>query len=64
MNNIAQSPTLITQPYPAVGQIISPYEQQTPLKDLNKYTTLKAVGKKLFEAMILKVVIVDHHFIS
>lgn len=48
MNNVAQSPALISQPYPAVGQIISPYEQQTPLKDLNKYTTLKTVGEKLF----------------
>lgn len=45
MNNVAQSPTLVGQPYPAVGQITSPYEQQTPLKDLNKYNTLKAVGK-------------------
>ncbi|CAG5897961.1 protein shisa-9B [Menidia menidia] len=44
MNNVAQSP--ISQPYPAVGQITSPYEQQTPLKDLNKYTTLKAVAEK------------------
>ncbi|XP_072224648.1 protein shisa-9B [Leuresthes tenuis] len=47
MNNVAQSPTLISQPYPAVGQITSPYEQQTPLKDLNKYTTLKAVAEKM-----------------
>lgn len=48
MNNMAQTSTLITQPYPAVGQITSPYEQQKPVKDLNKYATLKAVGKKLF----------------
>ncbi len=48
MNNLAQTSTLITQPYPAVGQISSPYEQQKPIKDLNKYATLKAVGKKLF----------------
>ncbi|XP_015227504.1 PREDICTED: protein shisa-9B-like [Cyprinodon variegatus] len=46
MNNVAQSPTLVGQPYPAVGQITSPYEQQTPLKDLNKYNTLKAVAEK------------------
>lgn len=45
MNNTAQASTLITQPYPAVGQITSPYEQQKPVKDLNKYATLKAVGK-------------------
>ncbi|XP_041851675.1 protein shisa-9B [Melanotaenia boesemani] len=47
MNNAAQSPTLISQPYPEVGQITSPYEQQMPLKDLNKYTTLKAVAEKM-----------------
>ncbi|XP_061568246.1 protein shisa-9B isoform X1 [Cololabis saira] len=46
MNNAAQSPTLISQPYPALGQIISPYEQQMPLQELNKYTTLKAVAEK------------------
>lgn len=48
MNNAAQSSTLITQPYPALGQITSPYEPQKPVKDLNKYATLKAVGKTLF----------------
>lgn len=48
MNNMAQMSPLITQPYPALGQITSPYEQQKPVKDLNKYATLKAVGKKLF----------------
>lgn len=36
---------MIAQPYPAVGQISSPYEQ--PAKDLNTYATLKAVGKNL-----------------
>ncbi|XP_029292662.1 protein shisa-9B [Cottoperca gobio] len=45
MNNAAQAATLITQLYPAVGQITSPYEQQ-PVKDLNKYATLKAVAEK------------------
>ncbi|XP_028311276.1 protein shisa-9B isoform X2 [Gouania willdenowi] len=45
MNNATQSPTLISQPYPVFGQITSPYEQQTPIKDLNQYTTLKAVEK-------------------
>ena len=30
-----------------MGQVASPYEQQKPVKDLNKYATLKAVGKKL-----------------
>lgn len=47
MNNIVQTSTLIAQPYPPVGQITSPYEQQKPVKDLNKYATLKAVGKTL-----------------
>ncbi|KAM6914519.1 protein shisa-9B isoform 1-T1 [Lycodopsis pacificus] len=46
MNNMAQASTLITQLYPAVGQIPSPYEQQKPVKDLNKYATLKAVAEK------------------
>ncbi|XP_031717769.1 protein shisa-9B isoform X2 [Anarrhichthys ocellatus] len=45
MNNMAQASTFITQLYPAVGQIPSPYEQQKPVKDLNKYATLKAVEK-------------------
>lgn len=48
MNNVVQTSTLITQPYFAVGQITSPYEQQTSVKDFNKYATLKAVGKMLF----------------
>lgn len=48
MNNVVQTSTLITQPYPAVGHLTSPYEQQKPVKDLNKYATLKAVGKNLF----------------
>ncbi|XP_031168862.1 protein shisa-9B [Sander lucioperca] len=46
INNVAQASTLITQLYPAVGHITSPYEQQTPVKDLNKYATLKAVAEK------------------
>uniref|UniRef100_A0A3Q1HFW7 Shisa N-terminal domain-containing protein n=1 Tax=Anabas testudineus TaxID=64144 RepID=A0A3Q1HFW7_ANATE len=46
MNNVVQTSTLITQPYLAVGQITSPYEQQNPVKDLNKYATLKAVAEK------------------
>lgn len=45
MNNMAQTSMMIAQPYPAVGQITSPYEQ--PAKDLNTYATLKAVGKKI-----------------
>lgn len=43
LNNMAQTSMMIAQPYPAVGQISSPYEQ--PAKDLNTYATLKAVGK-------------------
>lgn len=46
MNNVAQASTLITQPYPAVGHITSPYELQQPVKDLNQYATLKAVAEK------------------
>ncbi|KAL7377753.1 hypothetical protein ABVT39_003906 [Epinephelus coioides] len=46
MNNVVQASTLIAQPYPLVGQITSPYEQQKPVKDLNKYATLKAVAEK------------------
>ncbi|KAF7659042.1 hypothetical protein LDENG_00004260 [Lucifuga dentata] len=46
MNNAAQGSTLITQPYPDVGSITSPYDQQMPGKDLNKYATLKAVAEK------------------
>lgn len=45
MNNMAQASALITQPYPDVGQLTSPYEQQQPVKDLSQYTTLKAVGE-------------------
>ncbi|XP_042248560.1 protein shisa-9B isoform X2 [Thunnus maccoyii] len=45
MNNAAKASTLITQPYPALGQITSPYEPQKTVKDLNKYATLKAVEK-------------------
>lgn len=43
MNNMASA--LVTQPYPDVGQLTSPYEQQQPVKDLSQYTTLKAVGE-------------------
>ncbi|KAM8725055.1 protein shisa-9B isoform X1 [Acanthopagrus latus] len=46
MNNLAKTSTLIVQPYPAVGPITSPYEQPTPVKDLNQYATLKAVAEK------------------
>ncbi|XP_022050829.1 protein shisa-9B [Acanthochromis polyacanthus] len=46
MNNMVQASTLITQPYPAMGPLTSPYEQQNSVKDLNKYTTLKAVAEK------------------
>ncbi|KAK6311678.1 hypothetical protein J4Q44_G00173420 [Coregonus suidteri] len=34
-------------PYPSLGQITSPYEQQQPGKELNKYTSLKAVAEKV-----------------
>nr|XP_046271995.1 protein shisa-9B isoform X2 [Scatophagus argus] len=45
LNNLAQTSTLITQPYLPVGQITSPYEHQNPVKDLSQYATLKAVEK-------------------
>ncbi|KAL0992856.1 hypothetical protein UPYG_G00100200 [Umbra pygmaea] len=35
-----------TQPYPSLGQITSPYEQQQSGKELNKYASLKAVADK------------------
>lgn len=46
MNNMAQTSGLIPQPYPDVGQLSSPYEQQQPVKDLNQYATLKTVGEE------------------
>ncbi|XP_023146307.1 protein shisa-9B [Amphiprion ocellaris] len=46
MNNMVQASTLTTQPYPTMGSISSPYEQQNSVKDLNKYATLKAVAEK------------------
>lgn len=48
MNNAAHTATLLTQLYPAVGPLTSPYEPQQPVQDFNTYATLKAVGKKLF----------------
>jgi hypothetical protein len=33
--------------YPSLGQISNPYEQQPPGKELNKYASLKAVGKNI-----------------
>lgn len=45
MNNMAQASALVTQPYPDVGPLTSPYEQQQPVKDLGQYSTLKAVGE-------------------
>lgn len=49
MNNIVQTSTLVTRPYPDMEQITSPYEQEKPVKELNKYATLKAVGKTFCE---------------
>ncbi|XP_061703368.1 protein shisa-9B isoform X1 [Syngnathoides biaculeatus] len=43
--NNATSP-LLTEPYALLDQICSPYEPQTPVNDLNKYATLKAVAEK------------------
>lgn len=46
VNNMAQTSGLIQQPYPDVGQLASPYEQQQPGQELNQYATLKAVGEQ------------------
>lgn len=45
INDMAQTSGLIQQPYPDVGQLSSPYQQQQSGKDLNQYATLKAVGE-------------------
>ena len=55
MNNAVPTSPLLQQmghphSYPNLGQISNPYEQQPPGKELNKYASLKAVGK--------------HHFVS
>lgn len=43
---MAQTSGLVQQPYPDVGQLASPYEQQQPPgQELNQYATLKAVGE-------------------
>lgn len=50
MNNAVPTSPLLQQmghphSYPSLGQISNPYEQQPPGKELNKYASLKAVGK-------------------
>jgi len=50
MNNVMPTSPLLPQmahqhSYPSLGQITNPYEQQPPGKELNKYASLKAVGK-------------------
>lgn len=50
MNNTVPTSPLLQQmghphSYPNLGQISNPYEQQPPGKELNKYASLKAVGK-------------------
>lgn len=52
MNNAVPTSPLLQQmghphSYPSLGQISNPYEQQPPGKELNKYASLKAVGKHL-----------------
>lgn len=52
MNNAVPTSPLLQQmghphSYPSLGQISNPYEQQPPGKELNKYASLKAVGKGL-----------------
>lgn len=51
MNNVVPTSPLLPQmshphSYPNMGQITNPYEQQPPGKELNKYASLKAVGKQ------------------
>uniref|UniRef100_K7FGX1 Protein shisa-9 n=1 Tax=Pelodiscus sinensis TaxID=13735 RepID=K7FGX1_PELSI len=51
MNNVVPTSPLLPQmaqphSYPSMGQITNPYEQQPPGKELNKYASLKAVGKQ------------------
>ena len=41
-------------PYPPIGQLTHPYEQQQPGKEINKYASLKAVGERL--VLILRLV--------
>ena len=53
MNNAVPTSPLLQQmghphSYPSLGQISNPYEQQPPGKELNKYASLKAVGKCCF----------------
>lgn len=50
MNNVMPTSPLLPQlahphSFPSMGQITNPYEQQPPGKELNKYASLKAVGK-------------------
>lgn len=40
MHNMSQA-----HPYPVLSQLAHVYEQQQPGKELNKYASLKAVGK-------------------
>lgn len=52
MNNVMPTSPLLPQmahqhSYPSLGQITNPYEQQPPGKELNKYASLKAVGKSV-----------------
>lgn len=49
VNSMAHTSGLIQQPYPDVGPLTSPYEQQQPGKDLSQYATLKAVGEDSFQ---------------
>ncbi|KAL3053294.1 hypothetical protein OYC64_005766 [Pagothenia borchgrevinki] len=51
MNNAAHAATLLTQLYPAVGPLTSPYELQQPVQDFNTYATLKAVAEKANDSL-------------
>lgn len=44
INNVGPGSGLMNQ-YPTLGQVSHVYEQPQPVKELNKYASLKAVGK-------------------
>lgn len=57
MNNAVPTSPLLQQmghphSYPNLGQISNPYEQQPPGKELNKYASLKAVGKDILHKSV------------
>lgn len=69
MNNAVPTSPLLQQmghphSYPSLGQISNPYEQQPPGKELNKYASLKAVGKHNFFLLFCTFLFLLHFLIS